>query len=581
YRHSTLSLEIRRATRAEWRQALLEEREPEWDAVLVFTRNAAGELVSEENHGGKFEYEYDALGNLSSTTFPDGRELATLRYGTGHLLEMQLPHGGATHTLAAYGRDRLHREISRSQGVLSQETRYDAAGRVTQRTVLDARRELVFERRYRWDRTDQIVQQIHTDTTPATPGEKYSQYLWGYDAAGQVTKAVGPQKEERFFWDPAGNRTEEHRNPVWHNLLLRLDGLKLDYDGFGRLIQRRDKSGVIQHFAYDDEQRVKEIRFEGNAEFRRVEYRYDPLGRRTHKVLWRYGEKDPETIRFDWQGLQLAGEQSDREPDHYVQYVYTEGSYEPLARVDSVFDDCEIYWYHTELNGLPERVTDADGQTVWRGQFSTWGETERELSVPQWQVPQNLRFQGQYLDRESGLHYNLFRYYDPVDGRYTQMDPIGLAGGLNTYSYVGDPLTWVDPWGLEACKPDSGLARGDNPYQTRVDPRYPERPDPAYSIDTTTFNSGTPTSKGGIRNNKEFWQQWSELQPASLSKNNLYRIQELGLSPKIDDTWIKVFPEHVNYKGDTLIHHHVDFGPYAIPVPGKTHVGSGGVWHTK
>ncbi|EOE5495783.1 DUF6707 family protein [Cronobacter turicensis] len=72
------------------------------------------------------------------------------------------------------------------------------------------------------------------------------------------------------------------------------------------------------------------------------------------------------------QGLQLAGEQSDREPDHYVQYVYTEGSYDPLARADSVFDDCEIYWYHTELNGLPERVTDADGQTVWRGQFSTW-----------------------------------------------------------------------------------------------------------------------------------------------------------------------------------------------------------------
>ncbi|KAB0822060.1 hypothetical protein FZI24_09090, partial [Cronobacter sakazakii] len=242
-----------------------------------------------------------------------------------------------------------------------------------------------------------------------TPGEKYSQYLWGYDAAGQVTKAVEPQKEERFFWDPAGNRTEEHRNPVWHNLLLRLDGLKLDYDGFGRLIQRRDKSGVIQHFTYDDEQRVKEIRFEGNTEFRRVEYRYDPLGRRTHKILWRYGEKDPETIRFDWQGLQLAGEQSDREPAHYVQYVYTEGSYEPLARVDSVFDDCEIYWYHTELNGLPGRVTDMDGQTVWRGQFSTWGETERELSMPQWQLPQNLRFQGQYLDRDKFVG-NKFEY---------------------------------------------------------------------------------------------------------------------------------------------------------------------------
>ncbi|KAB0878128.1 RHS repeat protein, partial [Cronobacter muytjensii] len=44
------------------------------------------------------------------------------------------------------------------------------------------------------------------------------------------------------------------------HLLLRLDGLKLDYDGFGRLTRRQDKNGVVQHFAYDDEQRVKEIR---------------------------------------------------------------------------------------------------------------------------------------------------------------------------------------------------------------------------------------------------------------------------------------------------------------------------------
>ena len=50
------------------------------------------------------------------------------------------------------------------------------------------RRELGFERRYRWNRTDQRVQQIHTDATPTTPGEKYSQYLWGYDAAGQITQ---------------------------------------------------------------------------------------------------------------------------------------------------------------------------------------------------------------------------------------------------------------------------------------------------------------------------------------------------------------------------------------------------------
>ena len=48
-----------------------------------------------------------------------------------------------------------------------------------------------------------------------------------------------------------------------------------------------------------------------------------------------------------------------------------------------------------------------------------------------------------------GLHYNYFRDYDPSTGRYIQSDPIGLAGGLNTYAYAnGNPLRWSDYYGL-------------------------------------------------------------------------------------------------------------------------------------
>ena len=61
----------------------------------------------------------------------------------------------------------------------------------------------------------------------------------------------------------------------------------------------------------------------------------------------------------------------------------------------------------------------------------------------------NLRYPGQYFDKESGLHYNGFRTYNPVTGRYTQGDPIRLAGGWNRFGYVdASPLNFTDPRGL-------------------------------------------------------------------------------------------------------------------------------------
>ncbi|MGR4051840.1 HNH/endonuclease VII fold putative polymorphic toxin, partial [Kosakonia cowanii] len=159
----------------------------------------------------------------------------------------------------------------------------------------------------------------------------------------------------------------------------------------------------------------------------------------------------PERTQYAWSGLQMVGETSDTHPDAAVQYIYTENSYEPLARVDSHGEHADIFWYHTEINGLPDSVTDSHGDTVWRGASTAWGRSLRESTPVNWDTPQNLRFQGQYLDRETGLHYNTFRYYDPAGGCYTQMDPIGLLGGLNTYTYVVDPLGWVDPLGLAGC----------------------------------------------------------------------------------------------------------------------------------
>lgn len=105
---------------------------------------------------------------------------------------------------------------------------------------------------------------------------------------------------------------------------------------------------------------------------------------------------------------------------------------------------------------------------MWTAQYSTWGSTVREewqsydetgrpvqrplqQSASQTlQLQQNLRMQGQYLDRETGLHYNTFRYYDADLGAFTTPDLIGLQGGINLHQYAPNPIFWIDPWGWAA-----------------------------------------------------------------------------------------------------------------------------------
>ncbi|EPA3211136.1 RHS repeat domain-containing protein, partial [Escherichia coli] len=104
-----------------------------------------------------------------------------------------------------------------------------------------------------------------------------------------------------------------------------------------------------------------------------------------------------------------------------------------------------ILYFHTDVNGAPEEMTDSDGKIVWETGYQVWGNTIQEKDHGG--VEQNLRYQGQYLDRETGLHYNLHRYYDPDVGRFMVTDPIGLLGGINLYQYAPNPLSWIDPLG--------------------------------------------------------------------------------------------------------------------------------------
>ena len=127
-----------------------------------------------------------------------------------------------------------------------------------------------------------------------------------------------------------------------------------------------------------------------------------------------------------------------------------------------------IYHYHCNHLGTPQELTNQDGDVIWLTYDRAWGGSFDTLYKQQFvdnfaiteSELQPIKFQGQSLDTETGLHYNRFRYYDSDVGMFISRDPIGLLGGVNVFAYAPNPVMWIDPWGLECIKnKKDGLAR--------------------------------------------------------------------------------------------------------------------------
>jgi RHS repeat-associated protein len=129
----------------------------------------------------------------------------------------------------------------------------------------------------------------------------------------------------------------------------------------------------------------------------------------------------------------------------------------------------KLYYVHPDHLGTPRLIANQAGATVWRWDnqegFGLTG-LQEDPDADTKKFVFNLRFAGQYYDQESGLHYNRFRDYDPVTGRYVQGDPVGLAAGVSLYSYVSaNPLSFIDPLGLARCGVD--FSKSDDLYPVK------------------------------------------------------------------------------------------------------------------
>ena len=417
-----------------------------------------GETTVHNGQSATVGYRYDPLGNRIRTILPDGRHIDYLYYGSGHLHQISLDG----EVITDIERDKLHREIQRTQGSISSLYDYDPMGRLkSQRTVWSGtptprgkQNPLAggaVNRRYAYDKAGNLIQ---------SADQRSGVLNYVYDKIGRIQEARNSQtgRSETFAFDPAHNILSDKAaegkgsNISSGNRLKEYNGIEYTYDALGNLIYRQLPNGENQYYQYDLENQLVRAEIKkpaGNTEI--WTYAYDPFGRRfskerQDKLAWTSTE--PKRTHFVWDGSRLLQEYTYK--GSYT-YIYTDqDSYEPLAQIFDNAKDGKQYiaYFHTDQVGIPREMTDIHGNLLWYGEYTAWGRLKKDERVYK-NAHQPFRLQNQYYDEETGLHYNLMRYYEAETGRFVNQDPIGLFGGDNLYSFGNQVLDFIDPLGLK------------------------------------------------------------------------------------------------------------------------------------
>jgi RHS repeat-associated protein len=429
------------------------------DHPLEFAYDTHDRLITEHQGWGTMRYGYDACGQLKHLRLPDNSRLDYHREKGGALTAIDLNGARLTRHQFEFGRER-----QRQQGQLLSEYAYDDQGRLQAHAVSQQQRPL-YRRDYAYSANGNLVQINDT---------RHGSRHYQYDPLDRLTgvRHARDQAPENFSHDPAGNLLIHDRPGPWHlkgNRLLRHADRHYTYDAFGNLIGER-RGSDISEYRYDSQHRLTGFTAPDGRE---TSYRYDAFGRRIAKTV------DGQTTTFFWQGDQLVAESSQT---HYRSYLYEPGSFRPLAMLDGKGPKkaCPFY-YQLDHLGTPQELTDYSGDIVWSAKYTGYGKLSQLTHGGGEQLNQPLRFQGQYFDAESGLHYNRHRYYHPDTGRYLTPDPVKLAGGLNAYRYTPNPTGWVDPLGLSGNCPGGnkpGCSVPDGGVGAKVDDGRPALPKP-------------------------------------------------------------------------------------------------------
>ena len=536
-------------------------------------------------------HSYDELGNRIQTIMPNGQTLDLLRYGSGHW------HGSLWdgQTIVDIERDALHRERTRTLGPtrkLTAARKYDSSSRIARMRLYRADvvgEQALHDQILKYDATGNLldVQLGPSNGTSVVNNQKYM-----YDPLGRLLAANQAAITETFHYNRVGDLVDPGlllsaspgsdlrlTPPIVRARTLRYAGRNYTYDAHGNLTCKRyigEKSASPEgglHFSYDAENRLIKATGLPNRLYKESKYFYDSFSRRIAKALCKPAPANSnpsdsletstnEVIIFVWDGDSLIHEHFSS--GRTFTYLYEPDTFTPLAQIEGQEGqqnqsrgkaEIAVNHYFCDHLGTPQGLIAESGTLAWVASHSAWGKALKispTFDDPVAAIHQPIRFQGQYEDEETLLHYNRYRYYDPESARYITLDPIGLAGGLNEYAYAPNPTGWTDPRGLkktcapnQPCNPCDGRdpaaeasqfqGQGDYPGHdifknfvlrkgTIIYSLYPGKP-PGFGVTNHTLKK----ANGSAKKYHELTQVKSSGFPAGLSlrtKVSVYRLEE-------------------------------------------------------
>jgi len=480
-------------------------------------------------------------GQIASITYPSGKELTHQYDTTGQLTSLSwngtplvtaltwTPMGqptswkwnsfpkqpGSTAPLEEI-RNYTSANLLASSALL--ELTWDAAGRVTQIRQQhmvpgsgSAPQQTTLTSAYSYDAAGHLTASAHSGPPGLTlpSGRALSDFIgidttgYAWDANGNRTQAyysavkpAGTTTLQRVYQSVSGsNRLQGYAETVQvPPSAAQTSNVTYAYDATGALTKKGDS---YLHYAIDG--RIAQTSTSASpGAAQAVNYTYNSLAQRILKRDTRAGANVAQQTLYaeDGIGSTVLGQYSSQrsstsaaptgEPDS-TEIVYLPTPSGPMPIAAQI--NGRLYAIDTDHLNTPRRLTNEQGQVAWQWLISGFGEVQPTTGAKGYEqvgtgasysepVSFNLRYPGQVWDDETGLSYNLHRYYDVSTGRYTQADPIGLEGGWNRFAYVGgDPLSRIDRDGLRfVCVFPLGCVWQPDPPP--FDPDFPLPPPP-------------------------------------------------------------------------------------------------------